>query len=190
MVGPIVFIAAWAVLGAGADRYDPTRDPISRLAALGAATRPAMTAGLLALAAGMTLYGLALRPQRGWLLPVVNGVATFGIAALPLDGDVDSAHGLAAFLGYLTLAAVPVVVGPRTPAAVTTSVVAGLCLVLSVLVDRDGVFQRIGLTVAQLWVVLSGLGLSGPWSGRQRLVRSPRSPSRTPPARAPEDRRR
>ena len=62
IAGPVAFVTAWAALGAGAGGYDPARDAISRLAALGAPTRPAMTAGLLALAAGMGLYGVkALR---------------------------------------------------------------------------------------------------------------------------------
>ena len=178
MAGPLAFIVAWAALGAGAEGYDPIRDPISRLAALDAPTRPAMTTALVVLAAGMVGYGIALRPGRGWWLPVVNGVATIAIAALPLGGKVDAAHGLAAALGYVTLAAIPVVVGPRRPFPVAVSTAAALCLVASVTVDRDGLFQRLGLTVAQLWVVLSALGLSG----RRRLVRSPRSSSTTPPA--------
>ena len=176
MVGPLVFIAAWAILGAGADRYDPTREPISRLAALGAPSRPAMTVALVVLAIGMILYGLALRPDRAWPLPVVNGVVTLAVAALPLGGGYDTAHGVAAALGYVTLAGIPVVVG-RAPTATAVSAVAALCLLASVMGAWDGLFQRLGLTVAQLWVVLSA-------------VRSPTWWPRTPPARAPAGRRR
>ena len=176
----MAFVTAWATLGAGAGGYDPTRDAISRLAALGAPTRPAMTAGLLALAAGMGLYGVAIRPRPGWLLPVANGVVTLAVAALPLGGRFDTAHGAAAALGYVTLAAVPAVVG-RRPLSVAIGLVSALCLVLTVLADdRDGLFQRLGLTVAQAWVVVSALG----------LVRSPTPSSTTPPAPAPAGRRR
>ena len=173
------FVSAWATLGAGAAGYDPTRDAISRLAALGAPTRPAMTAGLLALSAGMGLYGVAIRPRPGWLLPVANGVITLAVAALPLGGRFDAAHGAAAALGYVTLAAIPAVVG-RRPLSIAIGMVSGLCLLLTVLADRDGLFQRLGLTVAQAWIVISALA----------LLRSPTPSSTTPPARARAGRRR
>ena len=178
-------MTAWAALGASAEGYDPTRDAISRLAALGAPTRPAMTAGLAALGAGMALYGLALRPDPWWPLPVANGLTALAVAVLPLGGSVDTAHGVAATIGYATLAAVPVVVGRHLrPAWARLSLAAGavsaLCLLASALVARDGLFQRAGLTVAHLWVVVSALG----------LVRSPRSSSTTRPAQARAGRRR
>ena len=176
----MAFVTAWAALGAGARGYDPTRDAISRLAAIGAPTRPAMTAGLLALGAGMGLYGVALRPRPSWPLPVANGALTLAVAALPLGGRVDTAHGVAAALGYVTLAAIPAVVGRRR-LSIAIGLVSALCLLLTVVADdRDGVFQRLGLTVAQAWVVVSAV----------RLLRSPRPSSTTPPAPARGDRRR
>ena len=147
-----------------------------------------MTAGLLALAAGMGLYGVALRlcpplgrrPRPVWLLPVANGVVTVVVAALPLGGGNDAAHGAAAALGYVTLAAIPAVVG-RRPLSIAIGLVSGLCLLLTVLADdRDGLFQRLGLTVAQAWIVVSALG----------LVRSPTPSSTTPRVRARAGRRR
>ena len=175
----MAFVAAWATLGAGAAGYDPTRDAISRLAAYGAPTRVAMTAGLVALGAGMGLYGLALRPRPAWVLPVVNGGITMAVAAFALGGKADAAHGIFAGLGYATLAAIPVVVG-RRPLAVTVGLVSGLCLLLTAVVERDGLFQRLGLTVAQAWIVVNALG----------LLRSPTPSSTTPPDRAREGRRR
>ncbi len=170
----MAFAGAWAALGAGTRGYDPTRDAISKLAQLGAPTRPAMTAGLLALSAGMSLYGLARRagpPQQAgpaWLLPVANGLTALAVAALPLGGAVDGAHGWAAGVGYVTLAAIPVVGARGLPPvaarlSVAAGVVSGLCLLTSMLVDRSGLFQRLGLTVAHAWVVVSAV----------RLVRSP-----------------
>ena len=176
----MAFVTAWATLGAGAAGYDPTRDAISRLAALGVPTRPAMTAGFVALAAGMTLYGVALRPRPVWILPVANGVMTLGVAALPLGGRFDGAHGVAAVLGYVTLAAIPALVG-RRPLSVAIGLVSALCLVLTVVAeDRDGLFQRLGLTVAQAWIAVNALA----------LLRSPTPSSTTPPARARAGRRR
>jgi hypothetical protein len=133
-----------------------------------------MTAGLVALGAGMALYGWAVRPDPAWPLPVVNGAVTLAVAALPLGGAFDDAHGIAAALGYLTLAAVPVAVG-RRPLPVAIGVVSGLCLLLTLALDRDGLFQRLGLTLAQGWIVVNSL---------QRL-RSPTSSSTTPPAPGP-----
>jgi hypothetical protein len=170
----VAFVTAWAALGAGAAGYDPTRDAISRLAALGAPTRVAMTAGLVALGAGMGAYGLALRPRPVWVLPVVNGAITLAVAGFALGGKVDAAHGVFAGLGYVTLAAIPVVVG-RRPLSVAIGLVSGLCLLLTALVERDGLFQRLGLTVAQAWIAVNALG----------LLRSPRPSSTTPPAPAP-----
>ncbi len=176
MVGPVTFVAAWAGLGATAQGYDPTRRAISRLAALGAPSRPWMTAALVVLGAGMVLYGLALRPDRRWLLPVANGLATFAVAALPLGGTVDTAHGVAAALGYVTLAAIPVALSPRgARLPIVVGLACGVFLLASVLVARDGVFQRLGLTIGHFWVVVSAV----------RLVRSPMSSSTAPPAPTP-----
>jgi hypothetical protein len=195
VLGPPAFAAAWALLGATTDGYDPTRDAISRLAALGAPTRPAMTAGLVALGLGMSMYGLALRPLRSWPLPVANGMTALAVAALPLGGAHDTAHGIAASLGYVTLVAIPLAaarlirsgrsdvpggtqVQPdrlRVGLSVAVGAVSGLCLLASALDARHGLLQRLGLTVTHVWVVVSAVG----------LLRSPRSSSTTPPAPAP-----
>ncbi len=176
----MAFVTAWAALGAGAAGYDPTRDAISRLAAYGAPTRVGMTAGLVALGAGMGLYGMALRSRPAALLPVANGILTLAVAALPLGGRYDTAHGIAAALGYVTLAAIPVVVG-RRPLSVAIGLMSALCLLLTILADdRDGLFQRLGLTLAQAWVVVSALA----------LLRAPTPSSTTPPAPARGGRRR
>ncbi|MGI8983840.1 MAG: hypothetical protein ACR2HM_04805, partial [Acidimicrobiales bacterium] len=108
-------------------------------------------------------------------LPGANGAITLAVATLPRVGRGDTAHGSAAAAGYLTLAAVPVVVGRRRllPAAVST--LSGACLLLTVVADRDGLFQRLGLTVAQAWIVVSALG----------LLRSPTASPPTPPAPPP-----
>ena len=182
MLGPVVFVAAWALLGATTEGYDPTRHAISQLAALDTGTRPAMTAALVVLGAGMVLYGLAIRPRRWWLLAVANGVATFAVAALPLGAGYDTAHGVAAAAGYVTLAAIPLASSPLV--ARRLSVLAGVacaaCLLASVVVARDGLFQRLGLTIGHVWIVVTAMA----------VVRSPRSSSTAPPAPAPGDRRR
>lgn len=165
------------MLGARSEGYDPIRQAISRLAATGAPTRWPMTAVLVGLGAGMAVYGLGLRPGPAWLLPVANGATALAVAALPLGAGYDTAHGVAAGLGYVTLAAIPIAVGGRRPLPVAVSLVSACCLLASLLVPLDGLFQRVGLTVAHLWVIVNAL-------------RGPTSWSTTPPARAPEGRHR
>jgi hypothetical membrane protein len=166
VVGPVVFIAGWSVLGAIKEGYDPTRTAISRLAAVGASTRPAMTAGLLVLSGGMALYAAALRPRPAWTFAAANGLTTLLVAAFPLGSRYDTAHGICAAASYVTLAAIPVAAAPgsrgrtRRWAAVAVGALSGACLLATVVVDRDGLLQRAGLTVAQLWVMHNALGLA------------------------------
>ena len=88
ILGPIVYVATWAVAGALRDGYSPTRDAISELGELGASTAPAMTAAFV-------LFGLSALPfarvadrlpGAGRLLQVaivVTGVATAGAGVFP-----------------------------------------------------------------------------------------------------------
>jgi hypothetical protein len=160
VVGPAAFIAAWAVLGGRAKHYDPTRDPISRLAAVGAPTRAAMTAGFVTFAAGLFLYALALRdrlPRRVAALVVANAVATLGVAALPLEGFGGSAgHALAAGTGYATLAALPAASGLRGGKLLTAAIAVALGISVAG-TERTGLFQRAGLTLGDAWIVATAL---------------------------------
>ena len=181
----MLFVTAWAALGAVTEGYDPTRDPISHLAAVEATARPVMTASLVTLGVGMVLYSGALRAGlggRAWFVALANGVATLGVAGLPLGSAYDTAHSIAAGLGYATLAAIPVVAaapghrGSRSgwaTASMVTGIVSALCLLASVAGWRNGLFQRLGLTLAQAWVVASAIS----------LARWPTTSSTTPPAR-------
>lgn len=170
VVGPVVFVAAWSVLGARTDGYSPTADAISRLAASGAATQTAMTAGFLTYGAGMGLFGAALRPTlRGpaWAFATATGLATLGVAATPLGSPGrDSVHGVFAALGYVTLAAVPLAAaapladqGRRRWArlSVAAGAAAAVCLAASAAGPRHGLFQRLGLTIVDVWVVVRAI---------------------------------
>lgn len=177
VAGPAAFVTAWATLGGSAEGYDPTRDAISALAGRGAATRPAMTAALVALGTGMAFYSIALRSRLGgpaWIPALANGVVTLGVAALPLGSGYDTAHGVAAGLGYATLAAIPVLATPRLSArgragrrwagaSATVGIASGILLAASLTGWRGGLLQRLGLTLAQSWVVVSAFVL-----GRRR----------------------
>ena len=169
VVGPAAFIGAWVVGSATKVRYSPVDDAISRLAAVGASTKPLMTSGFVVFGIGVPIYATALRRALGGLASVtaaVTGLATIGIAALPLERSaaVDKWHGAAAGIAYLTLAATPLLAGRtlrerghRRLAALSglVGVVTATSLVSSLTGLPTGLFQRIGLTAGDLWIMVS-----------------------------------
>ncbi len=182
VVGPVGFVAAWAAGAVLADNLSPVHDAISRLAAIGAHTRPLMTAGFVAFGLGVPVYAAALRqvvPGPAWMTATVTGLATIGVALAPLDHSsaVDSLHAAFAVLGYVTLAATPLLAyrplmrnGHRrlASAGVIAGAVSGTSLLLSSVGDLSGLFQRIGLTAGDVWIVASAVAiLSGRVSGRR-----------------------
>ena len=175
IAGPAAFIAAWSTLGATRVGYSPLQDPISRLAAVGAPTRPVMTAGFLTFAAGVGTYAPVLRTaglSGAARAATITAASTLGIAALPLDGaGGDQPHAVAAGIAYAALAATPLLAarplaqrGAHRTAAASVAIgltVAG-ALAASVLLPRGaGLAQRLGLTVGDLWIIASAVhGLS------------------------------
>ena len=180
MVGPLAFVAAWAVGGAVAEGYAPREDAISELAAVGAMTRPLMTAGFLVFGAGMAAFAAGLRPLLAgpaWLAALAAGACTVGVAAVPLDAGHDGLHGVLAGLGYAALVAVPVLAarplardhGADAWVPAVVAVVATTCLVASGTTSGpDGLFQRLGLTVVDAWIAVTALRLWRPRSVRAR----------------------
>jgi hypothetical protein len=171
IAGPAAFITAWSTLGATRAGYSPLQDPISRLAAVGAPTRPVMTAGFVAFAAGVGAYAPVLRGSGltgAARAATATAAATLGIAALPLGGPGgDQPHAVAAGLAYATLAATPLLAARplarrgasgQASASVATGVTIASALVASVLLPRGtGLAQRVGLTVGDLWIVASAI---------------------------------
>lgn len=168
LVGPAGFIAAWSLLGRQAMDYDPVTDAISQLAATGAATRTAMTAGLVALGAGVGLHAVVLRahlPGYAWVAAAATGVSALGVAAFPLGAPVrDAIHGAFAAAGYASLAALPMLAARPLAArgelrlarlCTATGVLVATCLAATVLDRGDGLLQRAGLTAGHLWIMAS-----------------------------------
>jgi hypothetical protein len=162
VAGPAAFVAAWAVLGARAAGYSPVEDPISRLAAVGAPSRTAMTAGMLAFAGGVTAFAVAERRSLGRGAAMATGltaVATAAVAALPLDASFgDAPHAGAVAVAYAALAAAPWLDGVSAGRRRTLSHVVGAAiataLVASVVApDHHGLLQRTGLTIGDAWIV-------------------------------------
>jgi hypothetical protein len=173
VIGPAGFVSAWAATGTATKGYSPIDDAISRLAAVGAATRPFMTTGFVCFGVSVSIYGSALRrhlPGPAWLGAVSTGIATLGVAAFPLDVSptIDSVHAALATIGYATLAATPLLAarplaegGHREAAALSlaTAVVAGLSLAATALGPAHGLFQRVGLTAGDIWLATSALAM-------------------------------
>jgi hypothetical protein len=160
------------VLGETTPGYSAVDDAISRLAASDAPSGMAMSAAFAAFAAGMALYGVSLRsalPGRAWTLAVGTGAATGAVAVLPLGTSVgDIPHHAAAAVGYVTLATLPLAAaaplarrGRRGWARYSraTAALSAVCLVASTAGPAHGLFQRAGLTVADVWVAVTAVAI-------------------------------
>jgi hypothetical protein len=159
VIGPAAFVATWATLGALKDDYSPVHDPISRLAAVGAPTRAAMTAGFLAFAAGVGACAPALSDRYGRGASralALNAVATVGVAALPLEGfGGGHGHAVAAGVAYASLAAAVWAGGARKTAVAVAAALAAS----AVSPEYAGLAQRTGLTLGDAWIVAAALRL-------------------------------
>lgn len=172
--GPVAFVSAWALAGWRTPGHSPVHDAISRIAAVGAPERALMTAGFVAYGASLLVGTIAARRTvlaRAVPALVVNGLATWAVAALPLDrsAPVDLAHGVAATAGYVSLAAVPALAaGPlavsgRRRAAVLSVAVAvaiGAGMALTAVADARGLAQRAGLGIGDAWLVVAGVAVA------------------------------
>jgi hypothetical protein len=157
IVGPAAFVGAWVVGSVlrRADGYSPVSDPISRLAELGSSTRPLMTAGFVTFGVAVPAFAIATRDELGGpgtAALVLAGLGTLGVAATPLH-PVDDVplHAVAAIAGYAGLAAAPMLAkhGRNVPLGILSAA----CLAATALGPAHGLFQRVGLTVVDAWIV-------------------------------------
>jgi hypothetical membrane protein len=159
VVGPTAFVAAWAVAGARRPGYSSVDDAISRLAELGATSRPLMNVGFVTFGVAVPVFATAARQSLGAPAAaalVVAGISTLGVAATPLGPGSDVAHGVLAGIGYVAMAAAPVLADRRRGAVVTA--IAAASLVATTIGPAHGLFQRLGLGVVDAWIVLTALG--------------------------------
>ena len=184
VVGPVAFVGTWALAGVVTQGYSTVDDAISDLAAVGASTRVAMTIGFVGFGLGLIAFGFALRATidgRAWTAAVATGSCTIGVAATPLGGWAgDTVHAIFAGVGYCTIVALPLLAstsfdrrGRRGWALVSrlTAAAAAFCLVASTLGPVHGLWQRVGLTVADVWIVLMALALA---AAREPFASAPR----------------
>ena len=173
VVGPAAFVGAWVVGAIRTPGYSSVDTAISRLAAVGASTRPLMTAGMVTFGVALPVFSRALRAEFRDAVAVsaiVAGGGTLGVAALPLDvsHSIDVAHGVAATIAYLGTAGMPALAlrtlrrrGNTSAAALSLGVAAisAASLVATTVGPAHGFFQRLGLTVADVWMVTVALTL-------------------------------
>lgn len=168
--GPGLFITAWVVSGFMIDGYSPIEDHISSLAGVTAPSRLVMNIGFAAFVAGVGTAAWPLRKVIGNGAAIalgINALLVLGVMLTPdgLSPTADFLHGGFAFLIYLSLA----LVGPL--AALTfrrrgmtywaiVSLVVGTVTAVSLWVSlgetRSGLFQRMGLTTTDLWLMAVG----------------------------------
>ena len=155
--------------------YSALHDPISDLAAVHSSTRIAMTAAFVVFAVGLVLYAWALRTVRfgpAWMTAAATGCATAAVAAFPLhhSATVDRVHGVCAGTGYVTLAATALLDGECGSGvsdahgwarfAAAAGIVSSIALALTLVGSFEGLFQRIGLTAGDIWVVAGAVAVS------------------------------
>ena len=175
VVGPTAFIGGWITSAAITDRsYSSIDEAISRLAAVGADTRVLMTAGFIGFGVALPVYGHALRravPGPAWATATLAGIATLGVAATPLGRSttVDTWHAVLAGVGYVALAATPLLAaGPLLRSGNTALARFGLAvgsvsavsLALASTSLPTGLFQRLGLTATDAWIVASAITIA------------------------------
>ena len=133
---PVLLVGGWALSDAlQPPGYDPIRDTISALAAVGATDRWVMTSALAGLGACHVITALGLRPARtaGRAVFGVGGVATVMVAAFPQPAHGNSvAHTVAATVAFVALGSWPAVAAARRSPAPLLSRPAG-CSASSVL---------------------------------------------------------
>jgi hypothetical membrane protein len=161
------------IAGARAKGYSPIEDAISLLAATDASTRWLMTAGFVCFGVAVPAFAFELRRAlRGpaWLAALGAGLSTLGVAASPLHVSVtvDRLHGTFATIGYIALALVPFLAarslwrGHHRRAAVVSWIVSGVsvaCLAATPVAEANGLFQRLGLSVVDAWLVANAVAL-------------------------------
>lgn len=161
VVGPAAFVGAW-IVGSVLRRssgYSPVDDAISRLAEAGASTAPLMTAGFVTFGVAVPAFALADRRALGTpgtAALVLAGLGTLGVAATPLHPTDDvPLHAVAAIAGYAGTALAPML--SSTDRNVPLGVASAVCLAATAFGPANGLLQRAGLTLVDVWIVRRAL---------------------------------
>ena len=184
VLGVLAYVAAWAVGGVLWDGYDPARQAISELFAVGAPARVRvpLSASLVASGAGLVAFGWAMdvglpgRGRTGPALAVLSGVMTVAVVFFPCSSGcpgaatstTDLLHVVTAGTGYVALMLAPLAVAWRVRHHVRPLAVAGVALAGGALVlfaartlgfapGATGLQQRVFNTMADAWYVVAAV---------------------------------
>ncbi len=178
-LAPLVLVGGWNLAsGAQPDGYSNVEQSLSSLASSGAPHREIMTWALVLL--GLAHLGTAalLRAVAplGRAVHALGGLATIGVALLPLGPEADgTGHAIVATVAFVALAVWPAV-GGRTggPPVVRPRVMRTAAVVLSLLViafgvalvadELVGLTERIAATAEALWPLVVAW-MVREWSG-------------------------
>lgn len=163
------------------DGFDPRAESISALASLATPHRWVMTSALVVtgLAHVVTAWALGSARRTGRILLAAAGVATLGVAAVPLPSRTESsaAHTAVATLAFGLLALWPVFAATDDGPAVLRRRVAwpaGAVLVAAVLSlavglsgSAFGLHERVVAVLTVLWPVVTAVGVW--WSAGHRI---------------------
>lgn len=169
VIGPIVFVAGWFVLGFQLDSYSPVSQAISELARHGRTTRAAMSVVFVIFSLAMCAFAAAashyIHPRAG-VAAATNALATIGVAAASLGSPTsDRLHFSFAAIAYVSLVALPAVsastgvVNKKWSVAVSACTAAALVFSIVGPTEIHGLFQRIGLTLGDIWIAAAAINL-------------------------------
>jgi hypothetical membrane protein len=184
---PVVFIAGTTIAGLAWPGYDPVRQTISELAAVDAPTRVFTTivfvlAGLGHLVTVSFARGIGPVGRVAYLLGALGSLAV-AIFPLPAGGGRSVAHNTAAIIGFVLLAAWPLLgmrFGRDYPrlvrpvgAVLSTVVLTVFCLWFLIVwtstsIGYVGLVERLAAGAESLWpaVVVTALALRGRQAAR------------------------
>ncbi len=184
VIGVLAYIGTWVSGGILWEGYDPTRQAISELFAIGApaAVRLPLSIGLALSGIGLAAFGWAMhvglpgRSRVGPGLAAISGVMTVAVVFFPCTAEcpgagssfTDTMHVVTAGSGYIALMLAPLAVGwrvrDRLPRLALASWVLGGAALGLFLVrtagfapEHSGLQQRIFNTIADAWYVVAAV---------------------------------
>ncbi len=167
-LAPVALIGGWTWAATRQPAaYDATRDTISALAAVGAADRWIMTAGLVVLGGAhvATAIGLSEARPAGRVVLAAGGVTAIGVA---VAAQPSAAHFPVATASFVALTLWPALSGLPTPrvAWAASGVLAALLVWFGLELDgpRVGLVERVVAGAQALWP----LGVAGVLAVRGR----------------------
>lgn len=184
VAGVLAYIGTWVSGGILWDGYDPTRQAISELFAIGApaGARVPLSLGLAISGVGLAAFGWAMhvglpgRSRVGPGLAVVSGVMTVAVVFFPCTAEcpgagtsvTDTLHVVTAGSGYVALMLSPLAMGWRVrhhlPGLARVSWLLGgaalglfLARTAGLAPESSGLQQRVFNTVADVWYVVAAV---------------------------------